>query len=114
MRITKNEKRVTEFRIATNDGRGTQWHNIVTWEKLAEICSLYLRKGRQVYVEGRIETRDWQGKDGVKRRTVEIIAEEVVFLSPKNLDRAPEDIIKEQQEGEELLKKEDWDDPPPF
>lgn len=62
----------------------TEFHNVVAWGKLAEICSQYIGKGRKVYVEGRLRTREWEGQDGIKRQRTEIIAENVIML-----DRAP-------------------------
>ena len=58
----------------------TEWHRIVAWGKLAELCSKYLQKGRQVYVEGKLQTRAWDDKDGNKRYTTEILATTVQFL----------------------------------
>lgn len=84
---------VASFGVATNrswtDKNGqkqedAQFHNIVAWGKLAEICNQYLAKGRRVYVEGRLQTREWEGQDGVKRQRTEIIAENMVML-----DRSP-------------------------
>jgi len=81
-----------QFSLATNavwkDKEGelqekVSWHNIVTWGKLAEICDKYLKKGRQVYVEGRIEYRQYEDKQGNTRYITEIIANEVQFLGPK-------------------------------
>ena len=89
MRYTANGSSVTEFRVAvnrnytTNEGERreeTEWFRIVTWNRLAETCSQYLSKGRQVYVEGRLRTRSWEGQDGVMRYTTEVIAQEVRFL----------------------------------
>jgi len=80
---------VATFSVATNmiwkdqSGRRqekVEYHNIVAWRKLAEICGQYLRKGAKVYVEGRIQTRDWTGQDGVKRYRTEIIAENLIML----------------------------------
>jgi single-strand DNA-binding protein len=77
------------MRLATseswNDKNGqrqerTEWHRIVVWGKRAEICSKYLAKGRQVYVEGRIQTRSYDDKEGNKRYITEIIANDVQFL----------------------------------
>lgn len=85
---------VASFGVATNrrwtDKNGqqqeeAQFHNIVAWGKLAEICNQYLAKGRRVYVEGRLQTREWEGQDGVKRQRTEIVAENMVML-----DRAPQ------------------------
>ncbi len=61
----------------------TEFHNVVAWRKLAEICELYLKKGSKVYVEGRLQTRDWQGEDGVKRYKTEILIENMIMLSKK-------------------------------
>ena len=89
MRTTPQGSSVTSFSVATtfswNDAAGqrqdkTEYHNIVAWRKLAEICSQYLKKGSKVYLEGRLQTRDWEGQDGVKRYRTEIIAENMIML----------------------------------
>lgn len=89
---------VAKFTMATNrsykDKSGewkeeTDWHNIVAWGKLGEICAQYLAKGRQAYVEGQIRTRSWEDREGKKRTTTEIIANEVVLLGSRGED-APE------------------------
>ncbi len=89
VRQTANGASVATFSVATNffwnDPSGTrqervEFHNIVAWRKLAEICGQYLRKGSKVYLEGRLQTRDWVGKDGVKRYSTEIIAENMIML----------------------------------
>src|SRR6476620_6234294 len=89
MRYTPSGQGVCEMRIATseswNDKNGqrqerTEWHRIVVWGKRAEGCSKYLSKGRQIYVEGRIQTRSYDDKDGNKRYITEIIAADVQFL----------------------------------
>ena len=83
LRYTQSGQPVASFSIATNerfkdrDGNWkdrTEWHRIVAWARLAEICGEYLRKGSPVYVEGRIQTRDWEDKEGNKRQTTEIVA----------------------------------------
>ncbi len=88
-RTTPNGQTVTSFSVATNftwtDSSGqkqekVEFHNIVAWRKLAEICNQYLSKGKRVYIEGRIQTRDWTGQDGVKRYRTEIIAENMIML----------------------------------
>lgn len=80
---------VCQFRIATSESwvdkagqkqEKTEWHSIVVWGKIAEICGKYLAKGRQVYVEGRLQTRSWEDQQGQKRYTTEIIANTVQFL----------------------------------
>ena len=80
---------VASFAVATNliwtDQTGqrqekVEFHNVVTWRRLAEICGQYLRKGSKVYIEGRLQTRDWVGQDGVKRYRTEIIADNMIML----------------------------------
>lgn len=89
MRYTPSGQGVCELRLATseswNDKNGqrqerTEWHRVVVWGKRAEICSKYLAKGRQVYIEGRIQTRNYDDKDGNKRYITEVIANDVQFL----------------------------------
>ncbi len=84
VRTTTSGKQVTSFSIANNttwknaDGEKqekTEFHNIVAWGKLGEICGQYLTKGQEVYIDGRIETRNWEGQDGVRRNRTEIIME---------------------------------------
>lgn len=88
-RFTGSGQAVTTFNLATtevwNDKTGakqekTEWHRVVVWGKQAETCAEYLSKGRQVYVEGRLQTRQWEDKDGNKRYTTEIVAQTVKFL----------------------------------
>jgi len=80
---------VAKFSLATSrsykDKSGelkveTEWHNIVAWGRTGEICAQYLKKGRQAYVEGRIQSRTWEGRDGNKRTSVDIVADSVVLL----------------------------------
>lgn len=90
VRNTTTGKNVASFSVATSlvwkDQSGqkqekTEFHNIVAWARLAEIVGQYLKKGSKVYVEGRLQTRDWTGQDGVKRYRTEIIAENMIMLS---------------------------------
>ena len=90
LRYTQGGAAVANFNLATNerwtDKNGqnqekTEWHRIVVWGKQAENCEKYLKKGRQVFIEGRLQTRDWEDKDGNKRYTTEIKADSVQFLS---------------------------------
>lgn len=83
---------VATFSIATNltwkDQAGqqqtkTEFHNVVVWRKLAEICGQYLKKGGKVFVEGRLQTRDWEGEDGVKRYRTEVVVENMIMLDSK-------------------------------
>jgi single-strand DNA-binding protein len=79
------------FSMATDDvwndkGSGerqerTEWHNIVAWDRLAEICNQYLTKGRLVYIEGSLQTREWDDQEGNKRKTTEVRARDMVMLS---------------------------------
>ncbi len=91
MRYTPSGSAVTTLRLATNrytkaaDGSGqeeTDWHTVVLWDKLAETSNTYLRKGAQVFVGGRIQTRSWE-KDGAKHYKTEIIAHEMILLDPR-------------------------------
>ncbi|HTX87318.1 MAG TPA: single-stranded DNA-binding protein [Candidatus Nanoarchaeia archaeon] len=93
IRNTTTGKTVASFGVATSmvwkDQSGAkqekaEFHNIVAWGKLAEICGQYLKKGLKVYIEGRLQTRDWTGQDGVKRYRTEIVAENMIMLSPKS------------------------------
>lgn len=93
LRYTQGGTAVAELRLATSrkwkDQSGaskedTQWHRVVVWGKQAESCKEYLAKGRQVYVEGRLQTREWKDCEGNKRWTTEIVAEQVVFLGGRS------------------------------
>jgi single-strand DNA-binding protein len=93
LRYTQNQNAVATFSVATTDTRTgadgqrqeqTEWHNIVVWGKTAENCSKYLAKGRSVLVEGRLQTRSWEDKNGQKRYTTEIVANNVTFLGSRN------------------------------
>ena len=93
IRYTPDGSPVATFSLATSenwtDKSGTrqdrtEWHNIVAWSKLAELSKRFLVKGRQVYIEGRIRTREWNDKDGNKRRTTEVIASQMVLLGSKS------------------------------
>jgi len=97
MRYTPSGQGVCEFRVATNESwndkngqrqERTEWHRIVVWGKRAEVCSKYLSKGRSVYVEGRIQTRTYDDKDGNKRYITEIVAQDVQFLGGGGRDGA--------------------------
>ncbi|MBI4280649.1 single-stranded DNA-binding protein [Candidatus Uhrbacteria bacterium] len=94
LRTTANGQQVATFGVATNRQWTNQagqrqeqveYHNIVAWGRLAEICHQYLGKGRKIYVEGRLQTREWEGQDGNKRQRTEIIVENMIML-----DRAPQ------------------------
>ena len=92
MRFTPSGRPVTSFSVATSrnwttaEGERrteTEWFNIVAWGSLAEICNQYLKKGQQVYIEGRLQTRRWEDEEGNKRSATEVVAREMIMLSEK-------------------------------
>ncbi|MDY7226908.1 single-stranded DNA-binding protein [Hyalangium rubrum] len=93
VRFTPGGQAVANFRIATSDSwtdkngqkqERTEWHRIVVWGKLAELCGEYLKKGRQCYVEGRLQTREWTDKENRKNYTTEVVATSVTFLGGRD------------------------------
>ena len=89
VRYTSAGGAVTNFTMATNESwtdkagqkqEKTEWHRIVVWGKLGELCGQYLSKGRQAYVEGRLQTKEWADKEGNKKYTTEVVAQNVQFL----------------------------------
>ncbi len=105
VRYTPDGTMVTNFRLATDmqwkDKNGeklqrTEWHRIVAYGKLAEICSNYLSKGKLIFIEGRIQTRSWEDKDGVKRSTTEIVAANMQMLDSKGQMRS-QDVAGDEQ-----------------
>jgi len=113
LRYTPGGAAVANFSLATGetwtDANGekqerTEWHNIVAWKKLAEICGEYLKKGSQVYIEGRLQTRSWEGQDGVTRYTTEVVAREMQMLGSRPdtaMAEAPEEAAPPQTAEEE-------------
>ena len=105
LRYTPNGAAVASFSVATTEGRKdkdgnwkdhTEWHRVVTWNKLAETAGEYLKKGSQVYIEGRIQTREWDDKEGVKRYTTEIVAQNLQILGRKtDISEIAEEIRQE-------------------
>jgi single-strand DNA-binding protein len=98
VRTTPTGQTVCSFGIATNqqwtDAQGqkqqrTEFHNVVAWGKLAEICGQYLGKGRKTYIEGRLQTREWEAPDGQKRSRTEIVADNMIMLDRKDPSAAP-------------------------
>jgi single-strand DNA-binding protein len=92
VRFTPSGQAVANFSIATGESwtdkngqkqERTEWHRIVVWGKLGELCGEYLAKGRQCYVEGRLQTREWNDKEGKKNYTTEVVANVVQFLGGK-------------------------------
>ncbi len=101
IRYTPDGMMVTNLNLATNEQRKdkngekvvkTEWHRIVTFGKLAEICGNYLSKGKLVYIEGRIQTRPWEDKEGVKRSTTEIIASNMQMLDSKGAAKSQDNV----------------------
>lgn len=92
IRYTNDSTPVANFSIATSESykdkngerqESTEWHNIVAWKKLAEICEKFLTKGKLVYVEGELRTRSWEDKDGNKKYATEIVADNLTMLDKK-------------------------------
>jgi single-strand DNA-binding protein len=92
VRYTPDGAPVATFSLATSESwtdkngsrqEHTEWHNVVAWNKLADLCKRFLSKGRQVYIEGRIRSREWNDRDGNKRRTTEVIATQMVLLGSR-------------------------------
>lgn len=120
LRTTPNGKSVANFGMATNrrwtDAAGTQqdvaeFHDIVAWGKIAEIVSTYLKKGDRAYLEGRLQTRSWVGQDDVKRYRTEIVAENLIMLSPRRdgagapkMDAGEEDQSPKEEEPKQEVK----------
>ncbi len=122
IRNLESGAKVATFSLATNrsykaqDGKRvdeTEWHNIVLWGALADLAEKFLAKGRQVFIEGRIRTRQWDDKEGVKRYTTEIVGENMTFLggreqrdeppppSDRDIPKAP-DTKGQAEEGDDL------------
>ncbi|MEI7646472.1 MAG: single-stranded DNA-binding protein [Chloroflexales bacterium] len=109
MRYTSTGSAVTTFRVASNrtwkDKEGTQhddteWFRIVAWDKLGEICNQYLTKGMRVYVEGRLQTRKYTDRDGIERYSSEVVAQDMIMLTPRG-DRGQVPEAEGEFEGHE-------------
>ena len=119
LRYTPSGAAVANFSIATGetwtDANGekqehTEWHNIVAWRKLAEICGEYLKKGSKVYIEGRLQTRSWEGQDGVKRYSTEVVARDMQMLDRKGEPAAaalPEEAAPHEAAPHEAAEEDD-------
>jgi single-strand DNA-binding protein len=129
MRYTANGGAVCNLSVATTDSwrdkqsgenqERTEWHRVVIFGKLGEIAGEYLRKGSKVYIEGRLQTRKWQGKDGQDRYTTEIVASEMQMLDSKgggsaSYDSAPASKPAPQQQPASAPPADDFDDDIPF
>ncbi len=122
VRYTQSNTAVATLSIATSerykDKQGelqenTEWHRVVAWDRLAEICQQYLSKGDQVYIEGPIQTRQWEDKDGQTRYTTEIKAREMTMLGGKNSDGGgsmPSKPNNKQQASSSVDLNENFDD----
>ena len=116
VRYTPDGTAIANFSIATSEEwkdkktgekqERTEWHRIVAFRRLGEICGEYLSKGRQVYIEGRLQTRDWQDKDGNKRYTTEIVASQMQMLGSRD--------SYDNTEGGSGFKKNDMPPGPEF
>ena len=109
LRYTPSGAAVTSFGLATNRSWTTdtgekhdepEFHNIVAWNKLAELCSQFLAKGRKVYVEGRLATRSWTAQDGVAKSRTEIVIDEMILLDNKGAGAADQAEAVEKEESE--------------
>ena len=122
LRYTPSGLAVANFSLATSETRTnkdgeketrTEWHRIVAFGRLGEICGEYLAKGKQIYIEGRIQTRDWEDKDGIKRYTTEIVANQMQMLGTRDqadVVRA-EDVPPPDFSGTQTLSQDDDDIP---
>jgi single-strand DNA-binding protein len=111
MRYTPSGRPVTNLRVAssrswkTTEGERkteTEWFSVVAWGSLAEICNQYLKKGQQVYIEGRLQTRYWEDNDGNKQSRTEIVANEMVMLGDKRDPQIEEDSSPIPEAGDEF------------
>jgi single-strand DNA-binding protein len=121
IRNTPSGQTVASFSVATNlvwnDQSGqqqskTEFHNIIAWRKLGEICGQYLSKGIKVYIEGRLQTSEWTSPDGNKRQRTEIIADNMIILTPKGsgggaVNKTEEEISIPENNSDDEIKIED-------
>ena len=127
VRYTQSNTAVATLNVATNerfkDGNGewqerTEWHRVVAWSWLAEFAQKYIKKGSQVYIEGPIQTRSWEDRDGQKRYTTEIKALTIQLLDNRPDDMAVDNSVSQepqtQQSGPIDLSNDDFDDDLPF
>ncbi|MDD5147715.1 MAG: single-stranded DNA-binding protein [Candidatus Daviesbacteria bacterium] len=112
LRYTPNGAAVCTFGMATNRTYVTEgerkeeadFHKLVAWNKLAELCNQLLKKGMRVFISGRLQTRSWAAQDGIQRQSTEIVIEDMIILTPKNFGEtaaAPEDVEAEHAKTEE-------------
>ena len=108
LRQTENGNAISTFSLATNTtwvsregvrNEKTEWHNIVAWNRLAEICHQIIRKGDQVYIEGRLRTRNWTDESAERRQKTEIIAEQMIKLSRKHSESPDQAVAGSDKEA---------------
>ncbi len=113
LRYTPNGTAVCSFGLATNRSWKTdsgekhdeaEFHNIVAWNKLAELCSQFLVKGRKVFVEGRLATRTWTGQDGAQRNKTEIVISDMILLDSRRPETVAENGSEQEKENPTALK----------
>jgi single-strand DNA-binding protein len=123
LRTTPQGTSLARFSVATTtvwkDSSGakqekTEWHDVVAWERLAQICGEYLHKGKQVYVEGSLQTRTWEDQNGQKRYKTEIKANNVVMLGARDASRAGAAPATGPREVSEVAEAPAYDDDVPF
>ena len=123
VKYTQTGVPVARFTLATDESwkdqsgekqQRTEWHNIVAWRKLAEICGQYLNKGKLVYVEGRLQTRSWEDKEGNKRYTTEVQADNMVMLSARTDEARQEKSVAAAASSNSGFEAEITDDDVPF
>ncbi len=117
LRYTSAGVAVATFTLATNESwkdqdgntqERTQWHNLVAWRKLAEICGEYLKKGSRIYVEGRLQYRTYDDKNGVKRYVTEIVLDQMMMLDSRSASQAggssAQHCARRRQRNRDLIK----------
>ncbi len=120
LKYTQSGKAVANFNVAVSEKykgkENTEWFKIVVWDKLAEICGEYLKKGSQVYLEGKIQTRSWEDRDGNKRYTTELVAFQMQMLSGREMSRGQDydNSGKEESQGQSGQGNEPEDMDVPF
>lgn len=116
LRYTPSGSAVCSFSLATNRSWTTdtgekkeeaEFHRIVAWNKLAELCSQFLTKGRKVYLEGRLSTRNWNAQDGTQKTTTEIIINDMILLDNKGKSEGETEVHEEPVEEKKKSKKEE-------
>jgi single-strand DNA-binding protein len=117
MRYTPSGRPVTTYSVAvsrswnTADGERrseTEWFNIVAWGNLAEICKQYLHKGQQVYIEGRLQTRRWEDKEGQKHTSVEVVANEMMMLGDRRDNKGSQESDQEDDNSEPVADEDEF------